>query len=255
MFDDVRVRACPASEPAVTWAAEAEWGGVSTCGDSVVENFEQCDDGNGVQDDGCTSTCVIPKTCADYVNADPGLPDGEYTLRYEGNPDKPWTAYCHDMAGAATEYLVLDNVGGDFNFGQYTAGGFSPGTSVRTSYERLRIDPLTLEVDIDDRTFASSGGALTHGGNPVTEISYAIAISCNGDPVGAANINLLGTPFFVNQAFCQAGFLPVGQASVSDNGQVVNMFGGGECGWTSPEPCAGAPHTGITGIKLQLGMM
>jgi hypothetical protein len=70
----------------------------------------------------------LPATCADIA-----LPtDGEYTLYVGGDKGKPWTAYCADMATTPVEYLPLAMVLGDHNVSQYTAGGASPGTSVRT---------------------------------------------------------------------------------------------------------------------------
>jgi hypothetical protein len=36
---------------------------------------------------------------------------------------------------------------------QYTAGGASPGTSVKISYQMIRLDPATLMVEISDQTF------------------------------------------------------------------------------------------------------
>src|SRR5262245_59763180 len=35
----------------------------ATCGNGVVERGDQCDDGNRVDGDGCTSTCKIPRSC------------------------------------------------------------------------------------------------------------------------------------------------------------------------------------------------
>jgi cysteine-rich repeat protein len=39
---------------------------VITCGDGVVEGAEQCDDGNGVNTDGCLNSCVVAR-CGDGV--------------------------------------------------------------------------------------------------------------------------------------------------------------------------------------------
>jgi cysteine-rich repeat protein len=239
------------------WANTCPWSDAPTpvgCGNGVLDPGEECDDGNDIDDDGCLSNCTIPTTCADYLAVNPFAQNGEYPLFYEGNPDQPWTAYCDGMnLGEPAEYLPLVNVGGDFNFAQYTAA--SNGTDVRTNYERLRIDPLTLEVHIDNRTFASSMGGLVHGNTMVTAMSYAVAMGCNGSANGVANIDLVGTPFMVDGSFCQGGWMPVGGHTVSADGQIVNMTGGGSCGWTSPEPCGGAPETGITNIKLQLAYM
>ena len=31
----------------------------STCGDGIIEGAEQCDDGNDVNDDDCTNSCLL----------------------------------------------------------------------------------------------------------------------------------------------------------------------------------------------------
>ncbi|WP_106392263.1 GON domain-containing protein [Enhygromyxa salina] len=226
------------------------------CGD-VDECAEQIDDCAGI----CTNeeggfSCTTTETCADVLAALPDATDGEYELFHKGDSALGWVAYCHDMAGTPTEYLTLTSLGPDLNFSQYTAGGGAPGTDVRTNYERLRIDPLTLEVDIDDQTFSNSVGSVMHGDLEVTSLSYAVAIGCESDvDNGLANIDLQGTPFAVTGEFCQGGFQPLGGATKSMNDQVVDLTGGGFCGWTTPtaDPCPGEPQTGTTGARLQLG--
>ncbi|MEM9456221.1 MAG: hypothetical protein AAGF11_18715 [Myxococcota bacterium] len=198
---------------------------------------------------------ITPQTCADILTNTPGASDGEYTLYYEGDQGQPWTAYCLDMAGTPADYLVLPNTGPDVNFSQYTAGGASPGTDVRTNYDRIRIDPITLAVDIDDQTFGTSnGGQLFHGGQSVTSMPYAIAEACVGSnsAVGIGNIDLTGTPFTIASAFCHAGFLATGTATIDPTMQVAELTGGGFCGWTSPSnPCAFNPHN-VAGTDLEL---
>ena len=115
---------------------------------------------------------ALSKTMSTFA-AKPDAVDGTYTLYVNGDPAKPWEAFCAGMqlASGPSEYLTLVNVLGDANFSQYTAGGFSPGTNVKTSYIRLRLDPTTLKVAIADETFASSSGnvfaaAPPPGANP-----------------------------------------------------------------------------------------
>jgi hypothetical protein len=59
------------------------------------------------------------------------------------------------------------------NFAQYTAGGLATGTNVRTSFQRLRIDPEKLLVDVSDLTYSASSGTLTHPGGPTVVKSIA----------------------------------------------------------------------------------
>jgi cysteine-rich repeat protein len=41
----------------------------STCGNGIVEEGEECDDGNDIDDDGCTNACTLP-TCGDGIVQD-----------------------------------------------------------------------------------------------------------------------------------------------------------------------------------------
>jgi hypothetical protein len=59
-------------------------------------------------------------------------------------------------------------------------------------------------------------------------------MSCNWAP-GGANIDLTGTPFEVApDQFVAKGYLPNGTIQYSSGNQVVNVTGGGNCGWTGP---------------------
>ena len=54
------------------------------CGDGIVDAGEECDDGNGIDNDGCTNACTRPK-CGDSIVqtflgevCDDGINDGTY---------------------------------------------------------------------------------------------------------------------------------------------------------------------------------
>jgi hypothetical protein len=178
-------------------------------------------------------------TCADILAADPAATDGDYTLYIGGDKEKPWQAYCADMASTPKEYLPLVFVLGDHNFSQYTAGGASPGSSVRTSFLRLRIDPATLAIDIGDQTFATSTGQLSHSfGEAVTSMPFGVAMSCDGSASGLGDIDLRGTPFKIASHFVSVGTGGNGAATMDSAQQQVSLTGGGFCGWTGAE---GAP--------------
>lgn len=176
---------------------------------------------------------LAPATCQQLKNRNPWLGDGEYLLYLNGNAAWPWTAWCHGMAGTPTEYLTLKQTGTS-NFSQYTAGGASPGTNVRTTYFKLRINPATLQVNTADQTFSSSSGQLTHGPSAVSSMPYGSAMSCDWAPSGQANLDLRGTPFAMalNQ-FVVAGWSAVGVALYSPDARLVDLTGGGYCGWNS----------------------
>ncbi len=179
----------------------------------------------------------LPASCADIHKQIPKAKDGNYVL-YNGNTI--FTVYCYGMSGTPREYITLAHTGANANYSQYTAGGASPGTNVRTMFTKLRIDPATLTVDIGDLTFATSTGSLNHsgGGTVVTSMPYGVAMSCvgPGDSSGAGNINLQGTPFQVGATFALGGAAPAGAAVFSAGNQQVNLTGGGYCGSITPAP-------------------
>ncbi|MBL0692842.1 GON domain-containing protein [Comamonas sp. JC664] len=176
---------------------------------------------------------LAPATCKQLKNLNPSLGDGEYILYLNNNAALPWRAWCHGMAGTPTEYLTLSQAA-TTNFSQYTAGGASPGTDVFTYYAKVRIDPVTLQVNTSDQTFSTSWGQLIHGPTTVTSMPYASAMSCDWEPVGKANIDLRGTPFAVApDQFRVMGWNAVGETYASPDGRWVDLIGGGYCGWNS----------------------
>jgi hypothetical protein len=176
-------------------------------------------------------------SCGDIRRHLVKAPDGDYLLYNNGNL---FTVYCDDMSSnMPREYIDLVKTGYGANFSQYTAGGASPGTNVRTMFKRLRINPASLTVDIGDLTFASSTGSLEHSGSvKVTSMPYGVAMSCTAPqaPNGTGNIDLRYTPFQVNDAFTVGGASAKGSATVTQGKQLVNLAGGGFCGWIAPAP-------------------
>jgi len=194
-----------------------------------------------------------PATCQDIRNANPGAVDSTYVLHIDNDHAKPWRAYCHNMASAPAEYVTLQNVGPSANVSQYNANGM-PGSTVTTQYARVRIDPATLLVDISDQTFATSSGQLTHGSETVTSMPFGVAMSCDASPSGAANIDLTGTPFAVAAGeFLQGGTgSSGGSATYSSDDQIVDITGGGYCGWTCASPATFNPFNDTGTFQLDL---
>jgi hypothetical protein len=193
---------------------------------------------------------IMPATCAEVAARNPGAADGDYSLYVGGDIDKPWLAYCADMASSPVEYLPLVAVHGDHNFAQYTAGGASSGTSVRTEYIYLRIDPVTFAADIGDQRFAVSTGSLMHAGSePVSSMPFGVAMSCDNAPSGLANIDLRGTEFVLGTSFVESSGL--GGATVQPDQQQADITGGGYCGWTGPTNVPFNPFNAAHGV-LQL---
>jgi hypothetical protein len=202
-----------------------------------------------------TASCYVPKTCADVAAKTTLANDTSVTLYASGDVTKPWTALCH----GGREYLTLP-VGASANYGQYTAGLKSPGSNVRTSYARVRLDPLTFKVDICDQTFASSTGFLMHDpgnvpGITVTSMPLGTAMDCSGDGshTGAGNIDLTGVPFVVTASWNTGGNNPGGAATKMNGGRVVAITGGGNCGWDAPAGSPGNPYNTF-GASTVLGL-
>ena len=176
-----------------------------------------------------------PQSCQDILDANPTAGDGDYVIRPNG---QMFSVYCHDMAGTPKEYLTLENTGGGSNFSQMTAGGDIYSTLV-TGYTKVRLDPDSLLVDINDRTFSATTGTPD---NPwgTAALDYATAMGCAapGSQTGVGNIDLVGTPFAVNSTFTAKGYLAAGSAAFSTGGQVVDLQGGGYCGWISTASAA-----------------
>lgn len=194
---------------------------------------------------------LLPGTCQEVHQRIPIAPDGNYLLTNDG---RLFTVYCAGMKSTPSGYITLAKTGQSANFSQYTAGGASPGTNVRTAFTRLRIDPAAFTVDIGDLTYASSTGSLSHAGSAtVTSMPYAVAMSCTSAPDGLANIDLQGTAVRVDNPFALAGAGPTGTATVSPSGQVVDLTGGGFCGWNMPTPVRYNPYNpapGMLNLKL-----
>lgn len=199
-----------------------------------------------------TAFAAIPGSCQSIHHRNHHARDGRYVLFNNGNL---FTVYCYDMRGNPREYIKLAATGPNANFSQYTAGGASPGTDVRTTFTRLRIDPATLTVDIGDLTFASSTGSLRHDSTTVTSMPYGVAMSCISpqNASGVGNIDLEGTPFQVDSTFVVGGFEAAGSATVSPDHQVAALKGGGFCGWITPAPALFNPFNPSPGeYHLQL---
>lgn len=191
---------------------------------------------------------ALPASCAAIRTAFPHARDGEYLIFPA--PHVVLGVYCATMATTPTEYVTLRRWGPGHNYAQYTARGASPGTDVITRYHRIRINPVpvsltppTFTVNIADQRFATSTGQLCHAStatpcpaaSTVTAMPYGVAFACDQAPDGKANLDLRGTRLAVVNSFVLGGFTPTGTTTAT-TAQVVNLTGGGFCGWNGPAP-------------------
>ena len=181
------------------------------------------------RDRSVVATFAKPIGCDEIKANDPQAQDGSFTLFAQGDPSKPWSAYC-SFADPVSTYLPLVNTN-NANFSQYTAGGGIGGTNVRTAFQRVRIDPKKLLVNEGDRRFSISVGRLSDG---TSAMNYGAAADCfnTNSSRGIGNVDLTGTPFAVApNAFVLTGYVPAGRVTYSANNQIVNLTGGGFCGF------------------------
>jgi hypothetical protein len=181
--------------------------------------------------------------------------DGAYWIDpdLEGARYTPFEVFCGAMTTASPkEYLQLVQTSqpSDLptsNYSTYATG--APHASwtcdcgvVTTLFSKVRIDPVTLVVEIGDRTFSvfattTQLACLQSKPNCPGTTPYALAQACvtNYDASGRANIDLRGTRFHVAGTgvamFTANGFTPAGSATIDDAREVVELTGGGDCGW------------------------
>ncbi len=249
---DASVGSDDGSGPGSTSAAADDTTAGDTMGPGTTDGTDAgSTTGEGGESDGTSGgVAATPETCAELGSQQPGLPDGEYTLYVDGDVGQPWTAYCVDLDGTAQAYLPLP-AGAANNFSEYAhnSGG------VQTEFTRVAIDEVALQIDVDDLTFAASSGSVNHSGDLVTEMSFGVAMSCTNGLLADARVDLTGTAFTVTSGWCTAGTAAGGQGIPADGGRVVEITGGGFCGWTAPSlpmDCPYNPFNGNAGSVISL---
>jgi hypothetical protein len=206
-----------------------------------------------------------PATCAELQVGRGLLPDAEYTLYLDNDPTRPWRAHCQDMATSTPrEYLPLRRTGGDYNYGQFIYRVESSEEQVRTSYLKVRIDPVLMQIDIGDRTHVHRTGTVLFGGVTLDAMAFGVAAYCTGEviavvggslPRAAGNIDLAETGFALADTFCvhntTAGYAV---PSMPDRGRIdfaaVMPSATSACAWVAPDPCPVDPWRPSTGGGL-----
>jgi hypothetical protein len=149
------------------------------------------------------------------------------------------------------EYLTLLHTHGNgatlSNYTSYDHVTCKCTDDQRRYFEKVRINPVTLVVDISDATFASNvsqdptcwqsytTGVCSTGIN----LSYGTSGNCilNGAPQ-PGNVDLHGLPFSVDPGvtWVATGYIPYGTSTFSTDRKKVDYAGGGDCGNTAPTP-------------------
>jgi hypothetical protein len=189
-----------------------------------------------------------PVTCAQIKALGAGAGDGLYTLFVGGDSLRQWPAYCAGMAGTPAEYLPLPpptSVSTKVNFAQL----ISAGQTVETTFNRVRINPTTLQVDISDKTFATSTGMASANGHAIASVSFGVAASCDSATTAKAQVSTAGTYMTVSlpNQWVTGGVGPTGSASYASGYSIaITGSGSGGCNWTVPAPVFDPTATGGT---------
>jgi hypothetical protein len=174
------------------------------------------------------SVSAPPTSCADVATANPSATDGDYTIYPAG---ETIAVYCTDMSSAPKEYLTLPNT----TNANYSTTVDSQDQRLVTRFTKVRLDPATFQVNIQDARFSTTSGYVNYN-NHYGPNNYAMASDCiwYGSQRGTANIDLTGTPFYVSDTFIPQGWGQAGSSTFSIHNQVVDLTGGGYCGDNEP---------------------
>jgi len=231
-----------------------------------------------------------PATCKDAKSAYKISADGPQTLYLGGDKTQPWPAFCVGMAsdtpGEFVELPPFDSNGRPTNYSGFTEAASissldkpSDGFSLITHYDKVRINPVDLTLDITAKAFTrteapSAIGPLVSKTLSNIEISYmpyGAAMECglqvapdDGRPISAdANIDLGGLPFELaddqmcttagNNSIIRSSSNPA--KSVTFHAQGVTAGEIKTCGRASvrclPDPTANGQVGGQTKIQLR----
>ena len=118
-FDIARTSPCDTGEACVNTIGSYECQSANVCGDGVVGGTEQCDDGNTLNGDGCSSSCEIEVATCPSADA---APAGSGTDIYGG---------ALTLSTTSTR-VVVDQSNGDFYIAGYGSNqaGAASGTDV-----------------------------------------------------------------------------------------------------------------------------
>lgn len=240
-----------------------------------------------------------PATCKDAKTAYGVSSDGPQTLYLGGDKTMPWSAFCVGMASDdPKEFIELPQftaAGKQANYSQFTeapvsakqpalvASDDSRTFHVMTQYEKVRIDPVDLTIDISNKSFVhgliSPAGmdpvSVALGNVAIGYMPYGVAMECGDqtveDSAGIpsrvttdANIDLTGLPFELAETQLCSG--TGGSTAVADSTaptKIVNFHAQGTntaegtmtCGRASvrclPEPAINGQVGGETTIQLR----
>jgi hypothetical protein len=179
----------------------------------------------------------LPACAQDILAAYPEAKDGEYDIWLGGDGMKRVKLYCR-MSDGAKEYLTLTQPNTSMMKGDNVGGAYPgyTGTDVITRWERIRLDPHTLEVGLTDFFGSTSvGGPTKH----CTQVSFGLACQCGGDAADFAygNVDISGTPFVFHPSVTFgiiSAYQDAGKMISGGTGKTAAYAAKGRCsGWGS----------------------
>ncbi len=155
------------------------------------------------------------------IESGESAPNGTYTLYVEGDSQKPWNAYCHQMnLVTPLEYLtVVEND----NF-----SSISDGTSITlTNFRRYRIDPVSLQIDLLNDEFATTdeNTPVVPDGRAHIPAGWAqFSSPSNGDgPAASSQINFESTGFAFAESVLLGNFFCTTDTGGDSSGSDVTV--------------------------------
>lgn len=190
----------------------------------------------------------LPQTAAEIHGMYSTLGDGEYKLYYQGKEDQPYRVHISDLqSNDPKEYLMLYN---NNYSGISSDKTYYKGKDITTTYTAIRINPVTLEINIHDNTQSETvGGPIDfypYGSKEIKETfthsNYGSAMDCNSkgpNNNSVAKIDLRGTSFAVHNdvqwEIGGHGTVSGGYSKFTMGRQVVDIkAANGTSGWAKP---------------------
>ena len=136
-------------------------------------------------------------------------------------------------------------------------GGWSKtDKTMITHWYKVRINPTTLMVNNGDFTFSKTHGQITHHKTQVC-VPWGTCFDCEttGSKLGRGNMSLLGTEFYIKDNFIHSGYQSNGEWKFQDKNQIVNICGGGYCGWVCPQKVKTETEAFTGGWFIQLDIL